>query len=109
MNTNFNYQDVKAKRDEFKSLKVTGAIFGTIHTGLIMAAELVNCAEAKLTEKITKGEISYSEQKAYRDVTSMARVIQAKEKLKSSQEQAMAKIREANEKAKAKVVQLKTA
>lgn len=91
MNNQFNFQDTQNKRKEHKSLSVIGAIFGTIHTGFVVGAELTNAVESKLTEKITKGAISYEEAKRYRDISSAITVIDAKERFAAARRRARVK------------------
>jgi hypothetical protein len=84
----FNYEGVSAKRKEHKSLGVVGAVLGTVHLGLTMAADAVNSFEAALTEKITDGNIGYEEQKRYRQVTSHVK----NEAIKTSMQETLNKL-----------------
>lgn len=86
--------EIMDKRREHKSLSVIGGIFGCVHSGLVMAAEAVNCLEASITEKVTKGDISYQDHKKYRDFKSLYHTENTKEKLVSFSD----KIKEAKSK-----------
>lgn len=63
------------------TVNVIGSVFGTIHTGLTLAAEAVACGEAKLVEKASKGNLKYEEYKAYRTVTTQKTVYNVKANL----------------------------
>lgn len=72
----------KENIEHFNStVNVIGAVFGTIHTGLTLAAEAVACGEAKLVEKVSKGNLKYDEYKAYRTVTTQKSVYSVKANL----------------------------
>lgn len=99
----FNYEGVSAKRKEHKSLSVVGAVFGTVHLGLVMAADAVNSLEGVITEKITKGDISYSDHKEWREINSCSRNIMVKQnvrvKLKNINDKSMELVNQARIKA----------
>ena len=50
-------------------VSVIHAVFGTAHFILQSAADLTAHSESKLIEKVTKGEISYSDNMRYRKLT----------------------------------------
>lgn len=101
-----NTQYVASVKSENTGVNLVTGIFGAIHFGLVLAAEAVSCAEAKVVEGMTKNTdnpITYRQMRDYRDITTTVRVMKTKDKVREVQSKFDKALAEAKAKAKGNV------